>query len=171
MTDIFKRLDNQIAKTFVDVGTLHFVDRDTRLTSNWPLVKLEYALATCFIYLGFISFMYAFQTCVYGEKEPPRTKYSNIWEKIEKEGVIVIFQLTYNITQVALCVWMVYEALRLTQVNNLAPVCNRIAVNDSKMAALTWVFYLSKVLDFFDTIFIVARRKWTQLSFLHLYHK
>ena len=25
-------------------------------------------------------------------------------------------------------------------------------------------------LDFFDTIFIVARRKWTQISFLHLYH-
>jgi len=107
---------------------------------------------------------------MHGEEEPKRVKFSNIWETIQKEGVIVLLQLTYNLTQVALCVWMVYEALRLTQVNSLAPVCNAVAPNDNEMAYLTWVFYLSKVLDFFDTIFIVARRKWTQLSFLHLYH-
>ena len=29
---------------------------------------------------------------------------------------------------------------------------------------------MSKLLDFFDTFFIVIRRKWRQLSFLHVYH-
>merc|ERR1719265_576331 len=38
------------------------------------------------------------------------------------------------------------------------------------MAYVLWVFYLSKVLDFMDTVFMVARRKWRQISFLHVYH-
>ena len=29
---------------------------------------------------------------------------------------------------------------------------------------------MSKLLDFFDTFFIAIRRKWRQLSFLHIYH-
>ena len=170
MADIIKQPDHTIATYFVDVGTYHFVDRETRLTNSWPLVKLEFALATCFAYIGIIAIMYAIQICIHGEEEPKRVKFNNVWEKIQKDGVIVLLQLSYNITQVALCVWMVYEALRLTQANSMAPLCNIVSVNDRSMAYLIWVFYLSKVLDFFDTIFIVARRKWTQLSFLHLYH-
>lgn len=38
------------------------------------------------------------------------------------------------------------------------------------MTRVLHIFYLSKVLDFADTVFIVVRRKWRQLSFLHLYH-
>jgi elongation of very long chain fatty acids protein 4 len=38
------------------------------------------------------------------------------------------------------------------------------------MAAMLWVFYVSKILDFFDTIIMVARGSWTQFSFLHVYH-
>ena len=33
-----------------------------------------------------------------------------------------------------------------------------------------WMFYISKILDFFDTITIVLQKKWKQLSFLHVYH-
>ena len=29
---------------------------------------------------------------------------------------------------------------------------------------------MSKILDFWDTVFIIIRRKWRQLSFLHVYH-
>mmetsp|Transcript_2510 Transcript_2510/g.3903 ORF Transcript_2510/g.3903 Transcript_2510/m.3903 type:complete len:189 (+) Transcript_2510:309-875(+) len=31
-------------------------------------------------------------------------------------------------------------------------------------------FYLSKILDFMDTFFIIAEKRWKQLSFLHVYH-
>ena len=41
---------------------------------------------------------------------------------------------------------------------------------ESGMAAMLWVFYTSKILDFFDTIIMVARGKWRQFSFLHVYH-
>ena len=38
------------------------------------------------------------------------------------------------------------------------------------MANVLWLFYMSKILDFMDTVFIVLGKKWEQLSFLHVYH-
>ena len=38
------------------------------------------------------------------------------------------------------------------------------------MSRVLYVFYVSKILDFADTMFMIFRRKWIQLSFLHLYH-
>ena len=39
-----------------------------------------------------------------------------------------------------------------------------------RMRVLMFWHYLSKYLDFFDTIFIILRKKDAQLSFLHVYH-
>jgi elongation of very long chain fatty acids protein 4 len=39
-----------------------------------------------------------------------------------------------------------------------------------QIANILWVFYVSKVLDFLDTVFIVMGKKWDQLTFLHVYH-
>ena len=33
-----------------------------------------------------------------------------------------------------------------------------------------WVFYVSKFLDMFDSIFFVLKKKFTHLSFLHVFH-
>ena len=33
-----------------------------------------------------------------------------------------------------------------------------------------WLFYISKWVDYMDTIFIIARSKWRQFSFLHVFH-
>lgn len=38
------------------------------------------------------------------------------------------------------------------------------------MGNVLYMFYLSKILDFFDTIFIILGKKWNQLSVLHVYH-
>lgn len=74
----------------------------------------------------------------------------------------------------------------------LSFVCNPFNASSSAIATVEWVFYLSKVrcmrprplghlpsllrlpppqiLDFMDTVFIVARGKWDQFIFLHVYH-
>jgi len=39
-----------------------------------------------------------------------------------------------------------------------------------QIAAAFWWFYISKILEFADTAFFILRHKWTQLSFLHVYH-
>ena len=33
-----------------------------------------------------------------------------------------------------------------------------------------WLFYISKWVDYLDTLFIISRSKWRQLSFLHMFH-
>ncbi len=49
-------------------------------------------------------------------------------------------------------------------------VCNSFNKQGSDITFVLWVFYVSKILDFFDTLFMVLRGKWTQFSFLHIYH-
>jgi len=39
-----------------------------------------------------------------------------------------------------------------------------------QIATAFWWFYISKILEFADTVFFILRKKWSQLSFLHLYH-
>lgn len=38
------------------------------------------------------------------------------------------------------------------------------------MLNLCYVYYLSKLTEFMDTIFFVCRKKKTQITWLHLYH-
>jgi len=106
-------------------------------------------------------------------------------QKEEAKGALHYFKCVYNLTQVALCGWLMYWAARiqLQSMNSSGssklfclpfsfnPVAKVPAsVMQPDLAYIVWVFYLSKVLDFFDTIFIIAGRKWEQLSFLHYYH-
>ena len=49
-------------------------------------------------------------------------------------------------------------------------VCNEFKHEGSDVTWVLYVFYLSKILDFFDTLFMVLRGKWAQFSFLHIYH-
>lgn len=39
-----------------------------------------------------------------------------------------------------------------------------------QLASAFWWFYISKILEFTDTIFFILRKKWSQLTFLHVYH-
>ena len=73
--------------------------------------------------------------------------------------------------QVMLCSYMTIHALVLASRNNYSfwP-CNAASPNAPPMGELLWMFYMSKVLDFMDTFFIIVKRSWKQLSFLHVYH-
>ncbi len=85
------------------------------------------------------------------------------------EGIIM-FQPLYNLVQVIACSYMMIRALEQAVFDKYSVVCNAFDVNDSKMSFVLHLFYLSKVLDFWDTVVIVMRQKWRQLSFLHVYH-
>lgn len=52
---------------------------------------------------------------------------------------------------------------KFTHRRNLAPNRSRILLFSMPLLSL-------QVLDFFDTFFIIFRSKWTQFSFLHIYH-
>jgi len=83
---------------------------------------------------------------------------------------VKFFQQIYNPVQVVLCSWMAVESLRLSYFNGYGFVNNKFDVHKVDVARVFWVFFSSKILDFFDTLFIILGRKWQQLTFLHLYH-
>lgn len=89
--------------------------------------------------------------------------------KFSKEPILLV-ALLYNVVQVVLCSYMVLRTIFVALDNGYYLSCNYFNMDDASMAKVYWVFYLSKALDFFDTFLIVVRRKWRQLSFLHVYH-
>lgn len=77
----------------------------------------------------------------------------------------------YNVSQIMLCAYMTIEALFLAYRNGYTVTpCVGYSRDNPALANLLWLFYVSKVWDFWDTIFIVLGKKWRQLSFLHVYH-
>jgi GNS1/SUR4 family len=78
----------------------------------------------------------------------------------------------YNVSQIMLCAYMTIEAGFLAYRHNytILQPCNAYNKENPPIASLLWLFYISKVWDFWDTIFIVLNKKWNQLSFLHVYH-
>lgn len=87
------------------------------------------------------------------------------------EEPIKLPMLLYNAVQVALCGWMCYEALAQAVARGFTvEPCNPFVETELGIARVLWVFYLSKILDFLDTVFIVARGQWGQFTFLHTYH-
>eukprot|EP01064_Diplonema_japonicum_P037443 TRINITY_DN875_c0_g2_i5.p1 TRINITY_DN875_c0_g2~~TRINITY_DN875_c0_g2_i5.p1 ORF type:complete len:250 (+),score=56.80 TRINITY_DN875_c0_g2_i5:108-857(+) len=75
--------------------------------------------------------------------------------------------MVYNWTQVVVSAAMTYELGRYFSIPNVFALGQ-----DFTAHAEFWVFihFLSKSLDWFDTIFIVLRKKDRQFSFLHIYH-
>lgn len=81
------------------------------------------------------------------------------------------FKFTYNMVQVMLCSYMCIEAgVRAYMAGYSCLPCNAFDFKNPPITFILYVFYLSKILDFFDTFFIIAEKRWKQLSFLHVYH-
>lgn len=80
-------------------------------------------------------------------------------------------KFVYNVSQIMLCAYMTIEGCLLAYRSGytLTP-CVGYNRDDPPLGNLLWLFYVSKVWDFWDTIFIVLGKKWRQLSFLHVYH-
>lgn len=77
----------------------------------------------------------------------------------------------YNVSQIMLCAYMTIEGFLLAYRNDYTVTpCIPYDRDSPALANLLWLFYVSKVWDFWDTIFIVLGKKWRQLSFLHVYH-
>ncbi|KAL0277860.1 UNVERIFIED_CONTAM: hypothetical protein PYX00_004991 [Menopon gallinae] len=82
----------------------------------------------------------------------------------------------YNIIQVLICTWIVVDLF----INVYGPTgayglkCIGFDHGTSplamKLAGFGWVYFMMKVLDLMDTIFFVLRKKWSQITFLHVYH-
>lgn len=81
------------------------------------------------------------------------------------------FKFAYNMIQVMLCSYMCIEAgIRAYSAGYTLTPCNYFNHENPPIAFILYVFYISKILDFLDTVFIILEKRWKQLSFLHVYH-
>nr|CAI5858354.1 unnamed protein product [Callosobruchus analis] len=79
----------------------------------------------------------------------------------------------YNLTQVLASMYLVYEGCPKGQkhyslcITNISYFCLYFFF---QMARAVWVYFMCKLVELLDTVFFVLRKKYNQVSFLHLYH-
>lgn len=121
--------------------------------ANWPLADFESAFAIAACYLLFV---------ILGRMIMP---------SLPAVPGLYPFKFLYNVVQVMLCSYMCIEAgVRAYYAGYTLIPCNDFNTTNPPIGFILYVFYLSKILDFADTFFIIAEKRWKQLSFLHVYH-
>ncbi|KAL3062795.1 hypothetical protein OYC64_002573 [Pagothenia borchgrevinki] len=86
------------------------------------------------------------------------------------KGVLIV----YNFSVVALSLYMCYEYVMSGWGTGYSFRCDPVDYSESpqgvRMAATCWLYYFSKFIEMLDTIFFVLRKKYSQVTFLHVYH-
>lgn len=126
-------------------------ERPVGPTKGWFMTDFSSALAVVVAYLLFV----AVGRRVMDKREP-----------IDSYPV----RFAYNLVQVILCSYMCVDAGMIAYRNDLFAPCAPFDPVNAPVAKLLWLFLISKILDFMDTVFIVFKKSWRQLSFLHVYH-
>ncbi|XP_021373456.1 elongation of very long chain fatty acids protein 7-like [Mizuhopecten yessoensis] len=82
--------------------------------------------------------------------------------------------LVYNLGMVALSTYIFMEFLLSGWAVGYSLHCQPVDYSNSKaavrMASTCWWFYISKFIELFDTIFFIMRKKFSHVSFLHVFH-
>ncbi|CAB3220600.1 unnamed protein product [Arctia plantaginis] len=83
--------------------------------------------------------------------------------------------IVYNIIQIFLSGYLTSECLTKLYLNGQYSLwCQKIVYEDTEFERLVvsrvWLYYMIKIVDLLDTVFFVLRKKFNQISFLHVYH-
>lgn len=80
----------------------------------------------------------------------------------------------YNFLMVILSGYLMYEFAAAGWFAGYSLGCQPVDYSTSpqavRMVNICWLFYISKFIEFFDTIFFVLRKKYSQVTFLHVFH-
>jgi len=80
----------------------------------------------------------------------------------------------YNMALVILSVYMVEELVVGIYRSRYNLFCQKMNVtydkNEMKVTNALWFYFFSKAIEFMDTIFMVVRKRFTQITFLHVFH-
>jgi len=82
--------------------------------------------------------------------------------------------LAYNLFQTLFSFWGFYQGWRFYVTGDYSWTCQPIDYSNSsegqRALTMAWLFYFSKWIDMFDSIFFVLKKKFGHLSFLHVFH-
>ncbi|XP_065363311.1 uncharacterized protein LOC135956688 [Calliphora vicina] len=82
----------------------------------------------------------------------------------------------YNVLQIVINSLIFFEALKYSYWrDDFKMICEKYDPHDTRPVTMKLVrpallYYISKYLDIFDTIFFLVRKKFNQITFLHVYH-
>eukprot|EP00929_Paragymnodinium_shiwhaense_P039940 TRINITY_DN208_c0_g4_i1.p1 TRINITY_DN208_c0_g4~~TRINITY_DN208_c0_g4_i1.p1 ORF type:complete len:754 (-),score=204.61 TRINITY_DN208_c0_g4_i1:235-2496(-) len=140
--------------------------------NNWPFHRLDHAVYLTAAYVAFVvGCKLTLDTGVRKTAEGGKKPKASVADKIKQDGLPTFASMAvYNATQVALCGWMVYASLAEHRRRSMSLACNDHKLQEDGMAFVLHIFYLSKILDFADTVFMIVKNNWHQVSFLHVYH-
>ena len=82
--------------------------------------------------------------------------------------------MAYNLIQILINATLFYKIAKFCLAGRFNFLCQKLDDSETEemlqMVSEAWLAYLSRFLDFFDTIFFVLRKKDVHVSFLHVYH-
>ncbi|XP_053617532.1 very long chain fatty acid elongase AAEL008004-like [Plodia interpunctella] len=83
--------------------------------------------------------------------------------------------ICYNVLQIVLSGYLALQCLtRLYLSGYYSLWCQKIIYEDTPLERMVvhrvWLYYMIKLVDLLDTVFFVLRKKFSQVSFLHVYH-
>lgn len=82
--------------------------------------------------------------------------------------------IVYNLFQVLFSIYLVYEGGMAGWFTTYKWTCEPIDKADSplalRIATAVWLYYMAKITELLDTVFFILRKKYNQVTFLHLYH-
>jgi len=156
-------------------GNPKAIEKRLPAEEDWLLHRLDHTLVVLSAYVLFIFFSFIIlYSGKKDEKNPKPKSRLTVKQKISKEPLVFPAMAIYNAVQVGLCAYMVFQALKGKADRGFGIVCNahELELDEASrgIAHVLHVFYLTKVLDFLDTVFMIVRGKWNQVTFLHVYH-
>lgn len=121
--------------------------------ADYPLADFNTAAKIC---IGYLIFVFVGHAVMSRQKGPITGLYP--------------IKFVYNVVQLMLCSYMCIESVVQAVKAGYPLVGCPFDQQRPPIAFILYVFYLSKILDFLDTMFILAEQRFKQLSFLHVYH-
>jgi len=119
-------------------------------TGDWPLMNPVHAVAVTLAYIVFV---------LVGKR---------VFPSLPKFDLYII-RVLHNFAMTVINFYLVVELLRqAAKTSWYGPI-----VRDERglgMASALWLFYVSKILEFNDTVIMLFRHAFSQVSFLHWYH-
>ncbi|KAJ8300289.1 hypothetical protein KUTeg_021808, partial [Tegillarca granosa] len=125
-------------------------------TKSWFLMETPWPIISIFIIYVIVS--------VQGPKLMEQYK------PVDLKNVLIV----YNFFLVAMSIYMFHEYLVSAVLSGYSLSCQPVDYSDDPLAVrianVCWWYFISKIIELLDTVFIILRKKNNQISFLHVYH-
>ncbi|XP_034287744.1 elongation of very long chain fatty acids protein 4 [Pantherophis guttatus] len=129
--------------------------RDKRV-ENWPMMQTPFPTLI-------ISTLYLLAVWL-GPK----------WMKTREPFQFRFLLIFYNFGMVLLNFYIFKELFMSSRARGYSYICQSVDYSDNeyevRIAGALWWYYISKGIEYLDTIFFILRKKFNQISFLHVYH-